>query len=465
MIRLRYLFVIGLLGLFGCDDDNPDLLPIEQRVETAISNLRNELTAPPNGWRVDYQPTNEAGTFLIIMDFDENGEVNIQSDVPDNDGQFLNQTIPYRIDNSLGLELVLETFAVFHYLFELESAEFGAEFEFFYQGKSGDTLLFESKSDVIDKTILEFLPADVSDFNSFSADLAANLNEFQDVGPQLFGTNLPTQQVSLLDANVSVFWSLNLNERNVTVEFAAVGTTPEEIVANPGAIRFINHETTFGLENGRMVFEEPFSFVINNTFFEFSEISFGDFENSGPSICPFGEDTNPIFQEQDGIFGDVTIQNSAISTSGLGFTQDVYSVNADFFFDGEQNSLNDEGGLFDVTFSNVSGFVVVYGVLVNLEGVPEYSLGVILEDGGIYLREFEPTTTGINQVQINLLDEYFVLPPEDGSAPVDVEQTLETVTDELFSGGEVYAYFIPVEGIELYNLFNPCNGYEMILVK
>ncbi|CAK9050123.1 DUF4302 domain-containing protein, partial [Durusdinium trenchii] len=315
------------------DDDEPDLAPIEERVEAAISELRNELTAPSNGWRLNYKPTNQSGTFLILMDFEENGEVRVQSDVPDNDGEFLNQTITYRIDNSLGLELIFETFGVFHFLFELEDTQFGAEFEFLYQGKEGDNLIFTSKTDIFDETVLVFEPAQSSDPALFSAELAANLNNFDGLGPQVFGTTPTSQHVMLNDQDLSVFWSLDLEQRTINVEFAAEGTALNDILSGNNQIRLIDHETSYSLSNGRMVFEEPFSFVINNFLYEFEEMTFGEFENTGPSICPAGEDDNPIFRGQNSQFGDVVIQNTAISSSGLEFTENVYTINSDFIFD------------------------------------------------------------------------------------------------------------------------------------
>lgn len=168
---------LSLLLLFSCgDDDGTDLPPVEQRVEEAVADLTAELTRPANGWRLDYQPTPDAGLLYMLLEFDDEGNVNIQSDVAANDGEFFDQTITYRIDNTSELELVMETFAVFHYLFELDQTTFGAEFEFTYVGKDGDNLRFESKKDLFDKTQLIFTPASADAESLFSRELSANLD-------------------------------------------------------------------------------------------------------------------------------------------------------------------------------------------------------------------------------------------------------------------------------------------------
>ena len=134
-MRIRYLWLL-LIIVWGCEDDEGSrLAPVDERVSEAISNLRSELMAPADGWKLEYQPTPDAGVFLMLLDFSES-EVTISSDVPDDEGAYFEQTIPYRIDNALGLELILETFGVFHFLFEQDQASFGAEFEFIFQEKS-----------------------------------------------------------------------------------------------------------------------------------------------------------------------------------------------------------------------------------------------------------------------------------------------------------------------------------------
>ena len=164
---LTLMFII----LAGCNKgEEPKLPSVEERVKEAVENLEDLLTEPANGWRLNYQPTFESGTFLILLDFRNDGTVRVQSDVSANDGEFRDQIIAYRIDSSQGLELILETYGVFHYIFELEQNSFGGEFEFVFVEESDDNLIFRSKSDQFNSTILTFEPGSSTDSNLISTE-------------------------------------------------------------------------------------------------------------------------------------------------------------------------------------------------------------------------------------------------------------------------------------------------------
>src|SRR5690606_2002126 len=113
MRKYLYLLSLFLLLLLSCREDENNLPPVEQRVSEAKAALTSELTAPEHGWRAVYQPTPSSGAFLLLLSFDEEGAVRIKSDLANNSGEFFDQTLPYRIDSNLGMELVFETFGVF----------------------------------------------------------------------------------------------------------------------------------------------------------------------------------------------------------------------------------------------------------------------------------------------------------------------------------------------------------------
>ena len=73
---MKKLFIIslGLCCLFSCEDGRPELPSVEERIAASKEALLDELTDPNFGWRIDYKPTTNAGTFLILLDFDENGK-------------------------------------------------------------------------------------------------------------------------------------------------------------------------------------------------------------------------------------------------------------------------------------------------------------------------------------------------------------------------------------------------------
>jgi hypothetical protein len=140
--RLHIGFFILLFGLLGCTEEENDLPSVEVRKSEAIEDLVDLLTDPINGWKIDYQPVDNAGIYFMVLQFNDDGEVRILSDVGANEGEFFDQTLTYRIDAALGLELILETYGVFHYLFELESANFGGEFEFVFVEGDDNKLIF-----------------------------------------------------------------------------------------------------------------------------------------------------------------------------------------------------------------------------------------------------------------------------------------------------------------------------------
>ncbi len=459
---IRYsIILLFVLSFASCKEENNDLLPVEQRVTAAIESLRSELIAPPNGWRLEYQPTEEAGTFLFLMTFTADGQVNIKSDVPDNNGEFYDQTITYRIDNALGLELILETFGVFHHLFELDQATFGAEFEFLYKEKEDQNLIFESISDFSNPTVLTFKPAGANDESEFARTLSENLVKFKLSNPQIFGTISPTQQIILNDNNLSIFWTIDLDKRNLVVEFAGIGTTRDEVLANNRIT--LNHFSKYTFANGQVVLDDPFAFVLNGKSINVSQLSLNNFTQTGPDLCASGtNNTEAMYTGQTAGLGTTTVVNSLLSTRGIDFTNTVYSVNAQFIFDADGKSLLEEGSIFQ-KLPSTSGFLMNYGVELAPpnENIPLYSVGFITEDGDYYLREFQPTSTNVNLVQITLLDQYYY----SVTPPAGTEQDLKDITDEIFAGGEFYAFDLPVNGAKVFRLYNPCNKYEFFLVQ
>jgi len=465
MIRISSFFIVILsLLMISCGDDEPDLDSPEERVAAAIQGLQDELVAPPNGWKVAYKPTEESGTFFILLNFDSDGTVRIQSDVPDNDGEYRDQTITYRIDNSLGLELIFETYAVFQFLFEIDDTTFGAEYEFLFINKVGESLVFRSKSDIFDITTLVFEPASANDDNLFGIEIAQNLEVFSDIGLEDAATR---QQLILSDRNISIFWAIDLEKRNLNIEFAGIGVSPDEIITNQ--IIFIDHSTSYSFEGDVLILEEPISFVLNGFRNDISEVTIGQLESTGPSLCVNGVDNNPIFTGQSPGLGNITIQNTVISSSGFGFTSDVYTVNSFFIFDDEGNSLADDDdntGIIIENFPEVVGFAFLYGVELNDPTIPIYSLGFIMDGGNLYFREFTPSSTDLNRISVDLLDKYFYrTEPEGSPVPEGTEEALKAVTDSMFQGGEFYAYDFPLDGFEIFRLFNPCNGLDFLLVK
>lgn len=468
MRKLNWLAgILFICSSIGCSSDDGNNLPsFDDRVEEAKRQLLNDLTSPAEGWIIQYQPTPGSGSFVMVLDFDPDGEVTIFSDVAENNGEFYEQTIPFRIDNSLGLELILETYGVFHFLFEQEQNSFGAEFEFIYVSKDGENMIFQSATDFTTvPTILTFEPAVASDKTNFATEISENLNEFKtDIPKALEANPSPIQQIIFEEENVSVFWRLNSATRTIRASFAAEGKTLEEVLSGNGS--FLDIETGYTLLNNRLVLNEAINFVENNQFYEIKSIVFDELDpNGAPGFCTLSGDFVPSYTGIIPGVGDITMVGSLFDIVGAGFqpNPDVpYAVNIPFIFDNNGASLSAEGGLINEKFPEANGFVFYYGIQDAL--IPEYSVGFFLDNdegtSDIFVREFLPTVTDGNRIAVNFTNNYY----HSSGSTAQQEADLEEITNLLFDGMDQYAFDFPVEGLQVFKLFNPCNGFEIILV-
>jgi hypothetical protein len=181
---------------------------------------------------------------------------------------------------------------------------------------------------------------------------------------------------------------------------------------------------------------------------------------NAPNPCPTEPNNYPRYRGTTPGLGDITMLSTLLNSDGQNFQPNVYTVNVLFLFDDEGNSLS-EDGIIAEKFPNASGFAFLYGVELINPDIPVYSLGFILDDGEIYVREFEPTQTEINRVQINLKNTFY----HSGTPNPGDQQALIEVTNEIFAGSIVYAFEFPISGLSVFRLFNPCNQYEVFLVN
>ena len=457
----QYIFIF-LFSFIACNtDDEENLAPYEERVAGAINQLNNELTSPANGWRVSYQPTPESGVFFMLLDFDEEGMVTIKTDVVDDDGEYIEHTIPYRIDNALSLELIFETYGVFHYLFEKERARFGGEFEFIYSGKQGENLVFTSKTDLGNQTVMVLEPANPGDEQILSTEIVQNLDKFYGLSPQIFGLMPPIQHLVLHDKNISVFWSIDLSKRVIEADMAGVGTTIEGITSAVA----LNHTTGYAFSGGKLVLLDPLTFTIGGESITIEEVELTDFSMNGEIFCASDPVSTPVYTGQISGLGPVTLRKSLFDRGGNQF-QPLngwpYSVNVLFIFDEQGRSLYEEG-IIKERFPNASAFLFNYEF--QSDQYPPNAVGFVVEDESgnslIMFREFEPTATEGNKIAITLTNNFYY----SATPGPEVEQDLIDITDAIFAGGEVYAFKMPELGQGIFRLYNPCNQYEIFLVQ
>jgi hypothetical protein len=456
-----------MLFLVSCrDGEDNDLPSVEERVTAAISELRTNLVAPEFGWKLEYQPTDESGIFFVLLDFDDVGTVSIKSDVADNAGEFYDHTISWRIDNAMGLELIFETYGVFHYLFEQDAATFGAEFEFVYQGKQGENLVFRSASDVTSiPSVLFFEPAASGDAALFARDIAEGLNAFATLSPQALQAPVPKQQIILESSNISILWSLDPAKRIVTSIMAGTGTDFYQPSFN-GVL--LDHSSGYKLQDGKLILLEPLQFTLGFSGFTVDEITFTDFSNTGAGFCSSSPGGSPVFEGEISGNEPISMQPSLFDPEGtefVPFPDYPYSVNSVFIFDESGASLSDPGNILAEKFPEAVAFLFYYGYVPGADSLPSYAAGFVLDHGDgtndFYLREFMPVTTVGNRITIQLTDNYFYT----GTPAPGEQASLEEITDLIFEGGSLYASDFPVEGLTVFNLFNPCNRHEIFLVK
>ena len=467
---MKIKLVIILIGaIIACSTpEEVKISSADERTTQAKTDLLNNLTEPTNGWELNYQPIPGAGIYYILLKFNEDGTVHIQSDVKGSQKDFYNDDITFRIDNRLSLELILETYGVFHYLFEQEASTFEAEFEFIFVEKSGDNLVFASKSDVTtEQTILTFTPASANAEGKFSTTVQENWQSFGELSPQFLGAS-PAQHIVLSNQNVSIFWNINLLERNLEVTVAAKGSSIDEI-NNNNVFVVIDHLTGYTILDDKLILITPFSFAIDGSNYTISEISLLNYTTSGEIYCPSNSVGAPQYSGSIPDIGPCVLHKTLYDYEGsffIPYSTNPYSVNVLFVVNSEGFSLSNSGSINE-HFPSATGFAFNYGYIPKTEDPqePSYAVGIYFEDNqGIiqhYLREFEMTTTIGNKVIINLLDSYYF-----SSTPaIDDQQNLESITDEIFSEGVVYASGVDAENISVFRLYNPCNGYEVYLVQ
>ncbi len=461
----KFYIYISLLVIaafsFSCDNGEKQILPpAEERVEGAKTELVSELIAPQNGWKLNYKPNPSAGTYFVLMDFAENGDVRIQSDLAADDGEYYDQIISYRVDVAMDIELILETYGFFHYLFEQNQSTFGGEFEFIYKGKEGQNLVFESKSDLGAKTELVFEPADPNDDNLLSRNLSESLNQFEGYSPAIFGQLPAFQKIKLENQNISIYWEFYPLLRFVSIRLVGEGGNIDEVVANDNFIQ-VFHESGFTLTDGKIKLLSPFTFNLTGTEITLDELTLSVFSMDGPPLCPSGTDGTPKYQGQIAGVGPITMETSLVSTSGFGFVSDnVFTVNAFFVIDSLGNSLLEEGSIGNL-YPDASAFAFLYGAELINDSIPKYSTGIIDAVGDLHLRAYDSTETIGNRVDISLLNEYYF----SNGFTAEKIQNIDAVTDEIYNGGVFYAYDYPVSGRVVYRLYNPCNFYEFALVQ
>lgn len=144
--------------LSACTDTDVEPLfdqSVNERTEALKAQYLDVLTAPEFGWIGYYSPNKNSGVYTVLTNFDVDGSVLVHSDY---DSGSQNKSITYRLDKTLKIELVFETHAVFHEIFEINNNRNAGEFVFNVLSATDDEVILESKLDYGDDiTILKVI--------------------------------------------------------------------------------------------------------------------------------------------------------------------------------------------------------------------------------------------------------------------------------------------------------------------
>lgn len=426
-----------------CENDTKQLFDksADERVAEAKTNLRNELYASPTGWTIKYRPEQGSGSFYVLLTFKENNFVTIRTDLGAKDGEFIEQTITYRIDSSLGLQLIFESYSFFSYLFEQDQATFQAEYELEYVNKTPDgALVFKSKTDTSDPTIITFVPSAQTDLDLLGPDVAKNLNTLSEDPPKKFSSSL-----ALTYENKDLVFYLRMDElkRTVAIDAAAKKSDPQ-------ASQLTTFSSPYIIKGDSLVLDNALTGVFAGNTVRLKSILFKTFSEATLNVCP----TPTQVHAYAGITNSndkVSLQSSIVNLGGTGFTQTqfLYNVPQNVF----QNGTSQYTAI--TTDLPLSQAMVLYYNASTSSG-KLYGLGFFIsnKDGSstTALKKFTPVLNG-NNIVFQFDTNYTLF----GNQNPDVDfAQMDKYIGYLTEGDHTYVYKY---SDNLYEFSNPCNGW------
>jgi hypothetical protein len=449
-MKTRILILLCSITLaISCKDDiNIFDKSADERAAAAIADLKSSLVAPSNGWRLKYRPEATSGSFYMLLKFNDDNTVNIKSDLGSNDGEFYDQNVTYRIDNSLGLELIIENYSFFSFLFEQNQASFGAEFEFIYVNKTPDNaLVFRSKTDRDVPTILTFVEAGSTDESYLGIDVSKNLN--------IMASDISrfSSAYKMVYTNKDLILYLSLDTFTRTLE---IGTASKK--SNTASTKLIEFSTPYVIRGDSISFDQAFKSTVLGNVISLKGIKLNNLTDTELNVC-----TNPIpVHAYAGVTsaGDpVSFETTLVDETGKTFStvSDFYSSPVGYVFDngvsqGEQ-IVNDIAG--------AAAIQLYYNFQLN-DGSVLFAIGFVTAnaDGStsFILKEFTPVLNE-NNIVFNFSPGFSIF----GNSTPDADLTkIEAYLDTLAEGDHTYVFKYTDD---IYEFFNPCNGWSFVFVN
>lgn len=446
LIPLTWFCAVLLVA--GCKDDDINKFDktAEERVAEAIAGLKSDLVAPANGWKLLYTPEDGYGSFLVLLDFQENDMVTIKSDLWTGNNKFYEQTVGYRIDNRLGLELIIENFSFFAYLFEFDRATFGAEYEFLYQRQNDNgSLLFTSKSDDSDNpTQLLFTEASGDDLDDLGLNVAPKIKTLSDDLQKI------TTSLRMTYANKDLIFYLSLQE-----DYRTLTVTSASRKSNTGDTQQLNFTTGYYFRNDSLVLQSPLAGNFVGVTTSIKGIKVNKAQNDSLTMC-----APPIsihgYRSATSAGDSVLLETTIADGAGATFTENgFYSAPvSNLAYLGESAYLQVIADLPTATH-----FQLYYDVVIG--GSPFTGIGFRIENPDstvtYALWEFVPVLVG-NQLTFNFEPEITQL-----QAPTS-EENLAAVKKyvELLTEGDKTYIFQYSE--DVYEFSNPCSDWSVLLI-
>ena len=446
MRTYRFLLMSLLLGVFiiACRNNDEELLfdkTADERVAEATADLRQKLTAPANGWIMRYRPVPESGTYNVLLNFDADGGVRIRTDFGVNNNEFYDQVNTYRVDNSLGLELIFESYSFFSYLFEQNQATFEAEYEFVYVNEtpSGE-LVFGSKTDLTSLTIAVLEPAP----DNAEALLGRSINGNLETLSQTLGVISSVYELNYANRDLSLYLSLNTSLR--TISFTYVTS-----LSGQGG-RPITFATGYTAEGNSLVLDDPL--VIN---FQGAEVNIPSIELN---------QLNPATLSACGGTIDISQYTGTVGAQPISLLPTLFDPNganfndsASFFFAGPQSIFNDGVPVGNRLGEDVEGALALQLYYFEREEDPFVALGFVLLNGTeqvtFALKDFTSTLSD-NQIAFEFAPDYTLY--GDTTATVNAP-AMDVYLNNLTSGGNTY---ILKSASGVYEFVNPCTKWSIV---
>ena len=457
--------------------------------DKAIEELRNKLVEVPNGWTTLYRPNAKSGgSFSLVLDFDADGSVRIQSDASFDGGVYQDHTIRWRVSHLRKARLIFESYGLFHFFSERDSAQFGGEHEFSYNGEENGELIFTSDTDYLlstGLTTMKFRARSEGDNEVVVPKILAALESFVErpfkgVGPQnIF------QEVHIIDLGITLFWEMDTAERIIEIHAAYSGS----LSANDDT-SFIDLgedlEAPFGISGNEIIFNTPLSIPSSTAGGDPSVMASLNVtlanNMSSWGFCSLdepGADQGAPYLEGDGGpgIGPVTIRPSLYDDKG-GFDfidlekKYEFGVSPEFFFfPGEPFDVQllrnfDQMGLGPAAlqFANrIQGLRLYYNAGpedTEWEQQPPSAFGFLLTGNQIILRGLEISKTA-NLYHMEFTDEIYSSNTGIGAQNIGF---FRSMIDVMFGNGDFYAFGTPFT-TPTFVILAPCTGYHGFLLE